>query len=273
MSNQLTVVRAIHDKQNPFTRLSNKFIADKRLSAKAKGVFCYLLSLQDDWAINPKEICNHFSDGVEVIRSAITELIEFGYITYTQNKGQNGRFQEAKYVRHEIPKNKIVNNDTLENRGLSPRLAFPDTVAPDTKNPTLLTTQEQTTNCFFKETNKQGKNKLFDQELEKVVVCILEKIGEGGRGVTENTIRQWIKQYRGTYILEKVELVKSIEYRCFARALNAAIKKDWKAGGYKKHRAAFNNHSSANLLRAASDSGHLKTIQEALLAAMRQKSA
>ena len=46
----------------PFTLVSNTVLLDEKLSAKAKGIYCYLYSKPDDWDFSADRIKNDFSD-------------------------------------------------------------------------------------------------------------------------------------------------------------------------------------------------------------------
>ena len=63
-----------------FTQVSNVILNDKCLSAKAKGVYCYLFSKPDNWDFSSERIANEFSDGEKSIRSALKELEDAGYL-------------------------------------------------------------------------------------------------------------------------------------------------------------------------------------------------
>ena len=71
----------VHKRTTPFVTIDCTAIKDQRLSAKAKGVFCYLLSMPLDWKIYLTELSNHFKDGKVSIASAINELEDAGYIS------------------------------------------------------------------------------------------------------------------------------------------------------------------------------------------------
>ena len=60
--------------------MSNVILNDKCLSAKAKGVYCYLFSKPDNWDFSSERIANEFSDGEKSIRSALKELEDAGYL-------------------------------------------------------------------------------------------------------------------------------------------------------------------------------------------------
>jgi predicted transcriptional regulator len=72
-----------------FTQVSNELLLDKRVSAKAKGIYAYLYSRPDDWDFSVDRIANDFKDGYKAINGGIKELEELGYIA--REKQTNGR--------------------------------------------------------------------------------------------------------------------------------------------------------------------------------------
>lgn len=60
--------------------LSKTFINDSRLSFKAKGVMTYISSKSDDYVVNITEISKTAKDGKASVRTAIQELLAYGYL-------------------------------------------------------------------------------------------------------------------------------------------------------------------------------------------------
>ena len=65
------------EKLTDFTVIRNAIFKDYRLSAKAVGVACKLLSLPPTWDYSVRGIVALFSDGESSIRSALSELEKF----------------------------------------------------------------------------------------------------------------------------------------------------------------------------------------------------
>lgn len=120
-------------KEKNYTTLDNTFIKDKRLSWKAKGIMTYLLSLPDDWKLSFEEVKNHASDGKTASRSAINELIQFGYIEFKRKRNEKGIFEQGVYKIIEHP------NSNASNLG-NPHEDNPRMEKPDVDNQTLLST-------------------------------------------------------------------------------------------------------------------------------------
>lgn len=79
-----------------FTSISNALINDRRLSSKAIGLMGYLLSNNDDYKLNIRDIERHSKDKRTAIKNTINELIKFGYIVKEGNE----------YIIYETPVNK-----------------------------------------------------------------------------------------------------------------------------------------------------------------------
>ena len=147
-------------KERDYTVINNTVLKDERLSWKAKGVFCYLLSLPEDWVIYQSELLKHSTDGRESLRNAINELEEYGYLIIDKKRDEKGHFT-AIYKIIENPNEKTESgkteseNPTRENRHGK----------TESENPTLLNTNKQNTNK--QNTNKQNTNELNTNENEK----------------------------------------------------------------------------------------------------------
>ena len=73
-----------------FTQVSNDLLLDKRVSAKAKGIYAYLYSKPDNWDFSVDRIASDFKDGYKAVNGGIKELEELGYIgREKQNNGRN----------------------------------------------------------------------------------------------------------------------------------------------------------------------------------------
>jgi hypothetical protein len=113
--------RVQKDKENPYVMMNKSFFLDARLSAKAKGILGYILTLPDDWRIYLEELAKHFKDGVKSITSGVNELMEYGYVLRTTLRDEKGKFKGYMYdvfeVSTETPKteNGKTENGKTEN--------------------------------------------------------------------------------------------------------------------------------------------------------------
>ena len=102
-----------------FTTVSNFWIKDTTLSAKAKGIFIYLLSLPENWDLHMTELVTHFTDGERAIRSGIKELMKVGYVKCNIVR-QAGKISGNEYYLIEDPytQKQDVQNVDIENAAL-----------------------------------------------------------------------------------------------------------------------------------------------------------
>lgn len=142
-------------KERDYTVINNTVLKDTRISWKAKGLFCYLLSLPEDWVIYQSELLNHATDGRESLRKAIQELEQLGYLQIEKKRDDKGHFTTV-YKVIENPNS----TDETDNNG-KPDTENPTRKTrsrkPDTENPTLLNTNILNTN--IQSTNKQNTKK------------------------------------------------------------------------------------------------------------------
>lgn len=92
----MSIIRTIHNKENPFVQLNKNALWDDRLSLKAVGLWARCLSRPEDWKFSINELAKKCIEGRKSIITAIDELIEHGYavrIDYWK-KAEDGKFCE-----------------------------------------------------------------------------------------------------------------------------------------------------------------------------------
>ena len=110
-----------------FTVMRNGWIRHTKLSAKAKGIFAYLLTLPDNWDLHIDELVTHFTDGERAIRSGLKELIDKKYI-YCVVLRKDGKISGNEYFLVENPSQKQdVQNVDVENEALLSTKEKPNT--------------------------------------------------------------------------------------------------------------------------------------------------
>jgi hypothetical protein len=75
------IIRAVHNRNNPYFQLRRDVAQDSQLPARALGILVYLMSKPDDWEPTVDDICNRFPDvGRQQAYRIINEtLIPLGY--------------------------------------------------------------------------------------------------------------------------------------------------------------------------------------------------
>lgn len=87
----------IHRGKGSFTHVENTIFFERGLSAKAKGVYCQIRSLETnpDWTFTVAGFAALFKDGIDSIKSNLKELEAFGFLLRARMRGSDGRFVSA----------------------------------------------------------------------------------------------------------------------------------------------------------------------------------
>lgn len=114
--------------KDKFAMLPNEMLQDERLSWKARGLLCYMVSMPADWVFYETELIKHSKkDGLSSLRSAIKELKELGYVKKVRILDQETK-KVIRWETHvsadistfepEVQKSTIWDNQKVENRTL-----------------------------------------------------------------------------------------------------------------------------------------------------------
>lgn len=87
----------IHRGKGSFTFVENTIFFDHGLSAKAKGNYCQIRSLENnpEWVFTIKGFASLVRDGADAVSAGIKELESSGYIIRARKRSKNGRFLKA----------------------------------------------------------------------------------------------------------------------------------------------------------------------------------
>lgn len=87
----------MHRGKGSFTFVENTIFFDRDLSAKAKGIYCQIRSLEGnpEWVFTIKGFASLVRDGVDAVTAGIKELETSGYIIRARKRSENGRFLKA----------------------------------------------------------------------------------------------------------------------------------------------------------------------------------
>ena len=86
-----------------YTVIDNSLFMNHELSYKAKGLLCQMLSLPDGWEFSVEGLATLSSDGVTVVRTALSELEINNYLRRNKVRGSDGRMAGIEYIVSEIP--------------------------------------------------------------------------------------------------------------------------------------------------------------------------
>lgn len=99
----MSIRRSPSQLRKNFTVISNRTLADERLSWEARGLLAYLLSKPDNWRVSVKHLVK-ISPNCGRVKTyrIIKELEDYGYLTQEQTHDDGGKFGEMERVVHEI---------------------------------------------------------------------------------------------------------------------------------------------------------------------------
>jgi hypothetical protein len=115
----MPIIRGAHDFDESFTRMPNRWLRDERLSLKAIGLLAQLHSHSVGWRLSIRSLAEANQCGIDLIRNAITELEQSGYLKREQARNADHKFAESIWTT------------------VDPSSGFPSTAFPLSDNPTL----------------------------------------------------------------------------------------------------------------------------------------
>jgi len=121
-----------------FTIIDNRILEDDRLSLKAKGILCYLLSRPDNWQVSDAHLSTIGPDGEAAVRSALKEIEDAGYLVRVRQQGERGRFEWTSYV-YDEPQGAVSPQDGFPPVD-NPPMGNPPVERPPVDNRTLINT-------------------------------------------------------------------------------------------------------------------------------------
>lgn len=194
--------------QGNFTMVSQNILRDRNLSISERGMLITLLSLPDNWHLTIKGLCEILPDGKDKISKNINSLIEKGYVTREQSRGENGKFDSTDLEVHEtpIPRNAEPKTGCKEPEiptvtEILPCPENPDTVNRDTENPQPKNPPQYNTNISnnHKEDNTVSSNDtLTDSEYDDLI----SEFGKDNVDYQINKIKE--RSYKGCLNFETI---------------------------------------------------------------------
>lgn len=90
-----------------YSTIPTKVLSDSKLSASAKGILAFLLSLPKNHNINKKDLPKHFKEGYYALNQAFEELVKHRIIHKIEVRDKQGHFKGFEYQVHEFPKKRF----------------------------------------------------------------------------------------------------------------------------------------------------------------------
>ncbi|MET8332190.1 hypothetical protein [Streptosporangium canum] len=98
MSNGTARFRRAELPSDHFTTISNRWVRDKRLSWKARGILPWLASHKVGFRISENTLIAAAPDGKAAVRSAVKELEEHGYLVRDRKRRADGTLGGVEYI-------------------------------------------------------------------------------------------------------------------------------------------------------------------------------
>ena len=111
----------IKKKESSFTQVSNSFLRDGNISFKAKGLFCYMFSMSENWNFTLQSIATQQKDGLDSVKSAMDELKQYGYISYEKHSNGSGTYflnDEPNVENPNVENPKLVKSTPIKKKNL-----------------------------------------------------------------------------------------------------------------------------------------------------------
>lgn len=273
-----------------YSIIPNIGLIDPNLSAKAKGLLAYMLTLPNDWRFHQEELEKHFTDGTKSIRTALNELITQGYVVKKSLRDENGKFSGTDWIVYDnptfenrksvkIPLNQGSQNKNAVKSAITPSCEKRNAGKRNAENGTLLSTN-YTNNLSKQRTNKQkdeeednNSNSKISSEIQtkreavfkfwenngfgSISPFLYEKIGDEIKGFKEAGLSEG-----GTYELIKHAMVIAVEYnarnwRYVQAVLNSYHQKNIKTvEQVEANEKQFKNKQSSNKSKGQNSKQH-----------------
>ena len=213
-----TIIKIANKTEN-FTIVSNEVPRDNTLSARAKGIYFYLMTLPANWVIHKEEIYTHFTEGRDALDTAWGELVKAGYIKKDTIR-EAGKIVSNTWIVYES--SRVTEKP---NQG-KPVTGKPSDGKPVTGNPQLLSTNELSTDkqSTNKEPAKKQKKKTVKKDKGEY-----KPYGKNNKVFFyDEEYEQLVKEYGENVINTAIEIVdnyltrnKTKSYTDFVRVFNS----------------------------------------------------
>lgn len=104
--------------------IRNSVLRDSRLSYRARGVLCALLSRPDNWTVRAEQLAAEAQEGRDAVRTALRELRDYGYIRLEKLRLDDGTLFTEQVVYDEPFTEDLVAPGTGNQRSVNQRSVF-----------------------------------------------------------------------------------------------------------------------------------------------------
>lgn len=175
----MSVIRVKHERN--YVVIERKFLENRTLSLKAKGLLAYCLSKPDHWEFSVENLANTLKEKKTAIYSALKELINEGYCRKVQGKNKFGKFCAVDYEIYETQQ---------EIQIILPQSGKPQAEVPQAENRTQVNTdlgvikeKNNIITCVSEEPHEKATKILFSYDQRRFI------------NITEQDKERWKKNY------------------------------------------------------------------------------
>ncbi len=155
------------NKNKNYSVISNYHLQDKKLSLKAKGLMCLILSLPENWDYSIKGLTKIVKENETAVINALKELKANGYLVINKlnpSETKSGKYEYV-YDIYETPKQDTgfqdLENQALENQDLEN--------LPLELNTNIINTKNKINNNIYNIYGKFKRIKLTDDEYNRLI--------------------------------------------------------------------------------------------------------
>ncbi len=220
----MTIIRTLHNRENPYVMINKKATEDSNLSLRALGLWVKCIAKPDNWTFRIDKMIAESKEGRDAVKNTIKELIENGYCfkVQTTERDESGKilFGKTEYVILEFKANKeeveILKKqfeEALAEEGkgvVKKNVPFTDIplteVSATEKRPLIINNDKQVIKEQLPDQQNDPPEPQSKVESKKVVVVpslCLEL------GATEDSYRRLLKLFPEKQILKACEVAKS----------------------------------------------------------------
>jgi len=193
-----TVIRVVHNRENPYVLINKTALRDKRISLRAAGLWARCLSYPNDWKFSIKQLASECKEGKCAIYSTMKELIEYGYVLRIEyyEKGSDGKFMSGRggieYIFFEFPATEEEKQEQIEkfkksfrNSGFGNPGCRVATKSPLLSNDNIPTR--------LKESDRLNKEEVSEPSV-RLIAFFMQKLKEINPKIREPNIVSWQKE-------------------------------------------------------------------------------
>ena len=188
------------EKNREFVVMNNKFLREKEMSLKAKGLLALCLSLPEDWQYSLNGLCAICKESQTSIRSALKELETFNYLRRERRKDEKGQFV-YEYILYELPYTGFVHTDSVNTDNVHTEKQYTDDAYAENVR------QQSIKKQSIKKQNikEQNKEDIYISKLNDIIIS----------SVSNEELRELYHEY--------IEMRKSIKSPITERGLKMLI--------------------------------------------------